>query len=110
MNTIAILVICLGVAVFLLAFVSKRKLTYATTHEEVAKAIEDFLEERGGDHDWDDFLHWNITDLYLESVRKKCCDIYDEYPATKDGHYCSEEGFKVLRELLDEVRAKSVRR
>jgi hypothetical protein len=75
--------------------------------EEVAIAIEDFVEGRGGDHDWDDFLHWKIADPFLESVRKKCEEVFHEYRATQKGYYCSDEGVKVLRALLRDVRAKA---
>jgi hypothetical protein len=75
--------------------------------EEVAIAIEGFVEGRGGDHDWDDFLHWKIADPFLESVRKKCEEVTDKYPATQKGHYCSEEGVQILRALSKDVRAKA---
>jgi hypothetical protein len=103
------IIIVLGVLAALVgvAVLAKRPPPCVATHEEFAKAIEDFLEATGGDHDWDDFLHWRIADPFLESVRKKCGDIYEEYPATEKGHYCSDEGTEVLRGLLKEVRAKA---
>jgi hypothetical protein len=103
------IIIILGVLAALVggAVLAKPRPPFVATHEEVAKAIEDFLQATGGDHDWDDFLNWRIADPFLESVREKCGDIYEEYPATEKGHYCGDEGVEVLRGLLKEVRTKT---
>jgi hypothetical protein len=106
MITAAIFIVCLFLALVLLAFGSRKPEVIPATHEQVAKALEDFIEDKGGDHDWDDFLHSPIKDSFLESVRKRCEDVFDEYPAKEKGFYCSDEGMRVLRGLLDEVRAK----
>jgi hypothetical protein len=74
------------------------------SHEEVAATIEQFLDGTCGPHDWDDFTSVEIRDPYLDSVRAKCDSVANQYPATKPGHYCNEEGLAALRRLASEVR------
>ncbi len=102
------LLIILGVAAALFgaAILAKKRAPVAVTHEEVATTIERFLDGTCGDHDWDDFLHFSIADPYLELVRKKCDSVFLEYPATQKGHYCSDKGTEVLRQLVVEVRTR----
>ena len=69
--------------------------------EEVAVEIENFLEGKGGDWDWDDFLSVRQKDPYLDRVRIKCDTLP---PAGNEGGYCSEEGYEVLRNLVKELR------
>jgi hypothetical protein len=109
-NTVGQNMIIAGIVILivLIAIALKSSETqFSATHADVAKEIENFINGTGKEHDWDDFLHWSISDPFLEKVRKKCEDVYDEYPATEKGHYCSSEGLEVLRMLLDEVKRKS---
>ncbi len=107
MSTVFIVIICLVAVVALLMAFSKKTQPISATSEEVATSIENFVEGRGGDHDWDDFLHFPLTDTYLESVRKKCDSVFTEYPATLKGHYCSDAGTAVLRALAADVRSRA---
>ena len=72
--------------------------------EEAAVEIEKFLEGKGGDWDWDDFITISQKDPYLDRVRIKCSSVFYDYPAGKEGGYCSEEGYEVLRNLVKELR------
>lgn len=78
MSTVVIVIICLFAAVALLIASSKKTQPISATPEEVATIIENFVEGRGGDHDWDDFLHFPLADAYLESIRKKCDSVFTE--------------------------------
>ena len=52
------------------------------TKEEVAQYIEDFLLGKGGDWDCDDFISIRIKNSpELESIRQKCGQLPDLYPA-----------------------------
>jgi hypothetical protein len=75
-------------------------------YEEAAAVIEAFVEDRSGEWDWDDFTSTKRRDEFLESVRERCLRVYDDYPAEKEGHYCSAEGIAILRALAREIREK----
>jgi len=42
--------------------------------DEVAKYIEDFLQGRSQDRDWDEFTSVHIRDPYLDRIRRDCSD------------------------------------
>jgi hypothetical protein len=71
------LLVRLGEAVGLL------KATEDLTAEDVEGYLRDFLEERGGDWDWDDFTCIPITDPVLDSIRDEAAAI--ELPLTAEG-------------------------
>ena len=75
------------------------------TADEVADAIERFIERRGGPYDWDDFISVPIYDDDLDAIRLRCAGLSDEFPAS--GAYCSEEGYAVLDELVRQLRTAS---
>jgi hypothetical protein len=75
------------------------------TKVEVADIIERFLNGTGGEWDWDDFTSFGITDPYLDSVRIQCSELNVTFPPTEKGHYCSQTGFEIMRELAARLRA-----
>lgn len=99
----------IGVAVALVAsLLSKQRRKMPTmTHEHVALTIESFLEGKGNSYDWDDFTSVEIGDPYLDSIRKTCNDVHDDYPATEKGHYCNPEGVAVMQTLIQEIRSRT---
>ncbi len=75
------------------------------SREDVANYIEDFLADKGGPWDWDDFISIRIkNNPELEAIRLRCGRLPDEYPPDQGG-YCNSEGIKVLRQILDELRS-----
>ncbi len=78
------------------------------TREEVADIIERFLDGTSGPSDWGDFCSVSIKDPDLDEIRRQCCQVMDVFPATKKGHYCSEEGFRLLRGLISKLRSGAV--
>jgi hypothetical protein len=48
------------------------------TRRDVQAAFEDALGPSGYFDDWELFLAWPINDPYLESVRQRCIQIWDE--------------------------------
>lgn len=74
------------------------------TKDEVAKIIQDFLDERGGGWDWDDFISIPIEDDYLEKIRLRCADLDHEFPPSVKGHFCNDDGIEVLREYVSALK------
>lgn len=77
--------------------------------KQAATIIEDFIENRGGPWDWDDFLSVQIQDPTLERVRLLCIELPDRFPSKGPEHYCSDEGFEVLRTVVSQLRDSSER-
>lgn len=77
----------------------RKKRSLSVCYEEAAAVIEAFVEGRSGKWDWDDFTSTKRGDEFLEAVRERCLSVYDDYPADKEGHYCSAEGLTVLRSI-----------
>ncbi len=78
--------------------------TMEMSKAEVAAVIEGFLDHTQGPWDWDDFLTSTLADPDIDRVRIICFDVHDLYPPGEEGGYCSEEGIKVLRNLVKELR------
>jgi hypothetical protein len=75
------------------------------TRANVAEYIRNFLDGTGGKWDWDDFISAKSGDPWLDQIRKTCAELPDRYPPTRKDHYCSGEGFDLLRGLLKELSA-----
>ncbi|WP_309662678.1 hypothetical protein [Sphingomonas sp.] len=67
------------------------------TPEDVLRYLEDFVEGRGGDWDWDDFTGIPITDPFLERIREEAASV--ELPLTENGR-------ATLRQLAEQIRAR----
>lgn len=76
------------------------------TPEEVASTIEGFVNATGKQWDWDGFTSIRIDDAGLEAIRQRCLAIRDEFPPSNQRDYCSPEGLNVMRQLVQELRAK----
>jgi hypothetical protein len=66
------------------------------TSEDVVSYIENWIEGRGGEWDWDDFTSIQISDPVLESLRAEAASL--RYPMDEDGE-------AKLRELLARARS-----
>lgn len=73
---------------------------------DVAEILEDFLQGTGDQWDWDDFTQGRppLPDPDLEAIRRRCASLGKEFPPTRPGWYCSEEGLKVLRSYITALR------
>jgi hypothetical protein len=78
------------------------------TPEEVAKTIESFVNGTGRQWDWDGFISIRLDDPDLEAIRQKCISIRDEFPPSDPRDYCSEAGLNVMRQIAQDLRARSV--
>ena len=78
------------------------------TPEEVAKIVEGFVNRTGRQWDWDGFISIRLDDPELEAIRQKCIAIRDEFPPSDLRDYCSEAGLNVMRQIVQDLRARSV--
>lgn len=76
--------------------VFRLKSTVDLTPSDVASYLEDWIEGKGGEWDWDDFTSIPITDPFLESVREE---------ATALNYPLDQADISRLRELLRQVKA-----
>jgi hypothetical protein len=77
------------------------------TPEQVANAIEGFVNGSGNQWDWDGFTSIRIDDPELEKVRQRCIAIRDEFPPDKVTDYCSPAGMEEMRKLAESLKARA---
>jgi hypothetical protein len=76
------------------------------TRSEAAAIIEKFVADETDEYEWDDFTSVRYSDPLVESARRRCLAVHDEYPAPPGARrYCSEEGVIVLRSIAVALRA-----
>ncbi len=73
------------------------------TAEDVIREISKFLNGAGGAHDWDDFISIPIDDRRLDEIRIECSDLRDKYPPGGQRQFCSDEGLRRLKEILNDL-------
>jgi hypothetical protein len=78
-----------------------RKLNYAEARQYAITSIRDFLEGTGGKWDWDAFTSIPLGFSDLEAVQNFCAYLSITHPYP--GAYCSEEGFNLMRQKLEEL-------
>lgn len=78
------------------------------TPEDVANTIEGFVNGTGDQWAWDDFISIRIDDLALETIRRKCVAIRDEFPPSDPKAYCSDAGLAAMRQMAQTLRAGSM--
>src|SRR5215469_12650999 len=78
-----------------------RKQTYAEAREYAIISIRGFLEGTGGQWDWYDFISIPTGFPDLEAVQNLCARMSITHPDPV--HYCSEEGFNLMRQKLAEL-------
>ena len=72
--------------------------------DEVASAIDDFLGDRSGRYEWDDFISTPLSDPSLEAIRETAAATHERFPPADGGGWCNEEGVAVLRQLAARAR------
>jgi hypothetical protein len=75
------------------------------TRQELAKILEDFVKGSGTRWEWDDFLSSQIADENLERIRLRCSSLDTEFPPVQNGHFCSEEGLRLIKGYIVELRS-----
>ena len=78
-----------------------RHLSYAEARQYAIMSIRDFLEGTGKEWDWGDFISIPTGFSDLEALQNLCADLSTTHP--HPAHYCSEEGFTLLRQKPEEL-------
>jgi len=86
-------IVLIGILAVLVVLRLTRWGTAVRTREEVAQYIENFVEGRGGEWDWDDFTSVRIKDPHLDRIRRQCLDY--------------ERNEAALRSLVSELRGRA---
>ena len=71
---------------------------------EAADTIERFVDGITHKWEWDDFCSIPIVDPHLDMIRLRCARLPQECPPIEKGHYCSEAGLEVMRQIVRELR------
>lgn len=89
----AVLLIPIAIPIVLLVklgeLIGLLKSTEDLTAEDVESYLQDFLDARGGDWDWDDFTSIPITDPALEAIRREAADL--DLPLRDEGRLRLED-------------------
>jgi hypothetical protein len=77
---------------------------------EVASIIRAFLDDKGDEWAWDDFISIPIKDQFLDRIRIRCASVSDDYPPPRgekgycrEKGYCSSAGTAALEAMFKEV-------
>ncbi|MFN2509112.1 MAG: hypothetical protein ABR589_10120 [Chthoniobacterales bacterium] len=77
------------------------------TPEEVANTIEGFVNGTGSQWAWDGFTSIRLDDPELEAIRQNVVALPVEFPPSNPRDYCSEAGMERLRQIVQDLRARS---
>ena len=77
------------------------------TPEEVANTIEGFVNGAGNQWAWDGFTSIRLDDPELEAIRQKLVSLPAEFPPSNPKEYCSEAGMEKMRQIVQDLRARS---
>jgi len=75
--------------------------------QEVAEAIEGFLQGSLGVWGWDDFIAVKQRVPELEHIRSECAALPGKFPPEKPGEYCGKEGMELLERYLRQLRGEA---
>lgn len=73
--------------------------------KELAELLKAFVGGRSGKWDWDDFISVPQREPEIERIRTRLLTIDREYPPTKPGQYCNDEGARELLAIADSLLA-----
>ena len=77
------------------------------TPEEVANTIEGLVNGTGNQWAWDGFISIRLDDPELEAIRQKLVSLPVEFPPSNPRDYCSEAGMEKMRQIVQDLRARS---
>ncbi len=77
------------------------------TREEVANTIEGFVNGTGNQWAWDGFISIRLDYPELEALRQKIVALPVEFPPSNPRDYCSEAGMEKMRQIVQDLRARS---
>ena len=77
------------------------------TAEEVADTIDGFVNGTGNQWAWDGFTSIRLDDPDLEAIRQELVSLPVKFPPAEPREYCSEAGKERMRQIAQELRARS---
>lgn len=92
--------------IFIIFYLLSKKRNRANPRE-IANIIERFINGKCSEWEWDDFISSPINNSSLDKIRVHCSKLKNEYPPTKSEEYINEEGLRVLRRYVNELRGKA---
>jgi len=69
--------------------------------KELAALLKAFVGGTSGKWEWDDFISVTQRDPEIEHIRQRLLTIDHEYPPTKPGEYCNEQGAEAMLRIAD---------
>lgn len=72
--------------------------------KEILEILENFVSGKGNPWDWDDFLSTTGYTPEIEKIRRECISLPDKYPPTQKGFYCNEDGLKIIKQIIQELK------
>lgn len=103
---IMVFVVIAGIVLIFLILSYLTKKHNRKSPSEIADIIERFIEGKGSKWDWDDFICSPVNDPDLDKIRIRCAQLGHEYPPTKPGQYTNEEGIRILKQYVEELKSK----
>lgn len=100
------LVVIIAIVLFFIGLSYLTKRYNRMSSYKVADIIERFIEGKGSELDWDDFISSPISDPKLDKIRIRCSQLSEEFPPTQPNKYTSEDGIKVLKQYVIDLRLK----
>ena len=82
---------------------TETEVTRDLARSRAAAVILAFLDGSCKPYDWDDFTSVRHQDPLIETARRRCVEIHDQYPPETPGRYCNNEGLELLRAIADEL-------
>lgn len=71
------------------------------TKKELAALLRAFVGGTARKWDWDDFISVPQRDPEIEHIRRRLLTIDQDYPPTKPGEYCDEQGAQAMLRIAD---------
>ena len=78
------------------------------TAQEVAETLEAFIEDRGGQWDWDNYMSATFfADPFLREIQTRMIHLSEEFPTEKGGGFCNSDGICVIRIYIKVLRERT---
>ena len=98
------LLILLGIFAFLALL---KRPVYQLTEENVVRLLELVIERQASEDDWNVFVDMPIRyNDELETIRRRCIEIFEQDTEPKQGNLFSEAGLCEIKELLIGMRVE----
>ena len=86
------------------AVFGKRRQNAPVTQKQFADMLDDFIEGRRGDSEWEAFCDGPVAEPSLAIIQSRLSLIDEEFPPDKAYQICSAAGLDILRRYRDDLR------